>query len=98
MSGRERQDVVTAIRYDQRYQILGLGNQVDINSVTTAEREGSGWGLHAGGDISVFFNRVVGLGGMVRVSRGSVEIDDYGGREQRHVGGVQIGGGLRLKF
>lgn len=93
-----RQDVVTAIRYDQRYQILGLGNQVDINSVTTAEREGSGWGVHAGGDVSVFFNRVVGLGAMVRVSRGAVEIDDYGGREQRHVGGVQIGGGLRLKF
>ena len=93
-----RQDVVTTIRYDQRYQVLGLGNQVNITSVSTAEREGTGWGMHAGGDVSVFFNRVLGVGAMMRISRGSVDVDDYGGREQRHVGGVQIGGGLRLKF
>ncbi|MGE3178753.1 MAG: hypothetical protein AB7O32_14890 [Vicinamibacterales bacterium] len=93
-----RQDVVTAITYDQRYQVFGRGNQVDINGVRTAEREGTGWGWHAGGDVSWFFSRVAGIGALVRVSGGSVAIDDYGGRADRKVGGVQMGGGLRLRF
>jgi hypothetical protein len=93
-----RQDVVTGISYDQRYQVFGLGNVVDIISYTKERAEGTGWGFHGGADVSVFFNRVFGLGAVVRVSRGTVTIDDYGGEEDRKVGGVQFGGGLRLKF
>jgi hypothetical protein len=93
-----RQDVVTGILYDQRYQVFGLGNVVDITSYTKERAEGTGWGFHAGADASVFFNRVFGVGAVVRVSRGTVTIDDYGGEEDRKVGGVQFGGGVRMKF
>jgi hypothetical protein len=95
---RAQQDTITGIKYDQTYQVFGLGNTVDISSYQTQRSEGSGWGAHAGGDISVFFNRVVGLGALVRISRGSVSMDDYGGVHDVKVGGVQFGGGLRLKF
>lgn len=93
-----RQDTVSSIKYDQAYQLFGRGNVVDITSYTTQESEGTGWGLHGGADVSVFFNRVFGVGAIVRVSRGTVEIDDYGDAHDVKVGGVQFGGGLRLKF
>lgn len=93
-----KQDTVTTIRYDQRFGLLNTGNIVDITTYNTEENEATGWGFHAGGDVSVFFNRVFGVGALVRVSRGSVDLPDYGGAESRKVGGVQFGGGLRLKF
>jgi hypothetical protein len=92
------QDVVSLIKYDQVYQVFARGNSVDILSYDTHTSEGSGWGLHVGADVSIFFTRVVGVGGMFRLSGGSVDMDDYGGTESRKVGGVQMGGGLRLKF
>lgn len=95
---RAEQQVVTTIRYDHVYQLFNVGNVVDITTYDSEKRTGSGWGLHAGGDVSVFFNRVVGVGAVLRVSRGSVTIQDYGGDEERRTGGVQFGGGLRLKF
>jgi hypothetical protein len=95
---RAEQETVTGIKYDQVYQIFGRGNVVDITSYTTQKSVGTAWGFHGGGDISAFFNRVFGVGFAVRVSRGTVKLDDYGGEEDRKVGGVQIGGGLRLKF
>ena len=95
---RAEQDIITNIRYDQVYQIFGRGNTVDITSYETEKAVGSGWGVHAGGDVSVFFNRFAGVGMLLRVSGGSVDIDDYGGIDSRKVGGVQFGGGLRLKF
>ena len=95
---RAEQDIISNIRYSQVYQIFGRTNGVDITTYETEKAVGTGWGGHVGGDVSVFFNRVVGVGMMVRVSRASVDIDDYGGEESRKVGGVQFGGGLRLKF
>ncbi len=58
-----------------------------------------GWvDVNVGAAVSVFFNRVFGLGAVVRLSRSSVDMDDYGGVDSRKVGGPQFGGGLRLKF
>jgi hypothetical protein len=95
---RVEQDVISSIDYDHVFQIFGRGNVVDISSYDTRTSIGTGWGFHAGGDASFFFNRVFGVGAMVRVSRATLEIDDYGGPEDRKAGGVQFGGGLRLKF
>lgn len=92
------QDVVSNIEYDQAFQIFGRGNAVDISSYDTRTSIATGWGFHGGADASFFFNRVFGVGAMVRVSRATVEMDDYGGPEDRKAGGVQFGGGLRLKF
>jgi len=95
---RAQQDIVSGIKYDQVYQIFARGNVVDITSYNTQPPTASAWGFHGGGDVSAFFNHVFGVGFAVRVSRGTVKLDDYGGAEGRKVGGVQIGGGLRLKF
>jgi hypothetical protein len=54
---------------------------------------GTGWGVHRGADASVFFNKVFGVGVALRVSRGTVSLDDHGGVAPRNVCGVQFGGG-----
>lgn len=95
---RAEQEVVDNLKYSQVYQVFGRGNAVDITSYTTSKVTGTAWGLHAGGDVGVFFNRVFGLGASVRVSRGTAQITDYGGPHDIKVGGVQVNGGLRLKF
>ena len=95
---RAEQEVVTNIRYDQVYQLLGRGNVVDITTYSSAKEVGTGWGFHGGGDLSVFFTRVFGLGGSVRLSRGTVSIQDYGGTHDISTGGVQINAGVRFRF
>lgn len=64
------------------------------------EVEGNGWGFHAGVDVRYFFTNTVGVGGIFRWSRGEVEIPGMFGDivPDMKVGGVQFGGGLRLKF
>ena len=95
---RAEQDVVSSINYDHVFQLFGLGNEVDITTYDTEKSVGTAWGVHAGADVSVFFNRVVGVGAVLRFSRGTADIEDYGGTNAVKVGGVQIGAGLRMKF
>lgn len=95
---RVRQDTFDDIRYAQVAPPLG-GNSVTIIGAPFSEAEATGWGFHAGADVSYFFTRVVGVGGIVRFSRGSVDLIDLGGDAvEVKTGGVQAGGGLRLKF
>ena len=95
---RVTQDTVDDIRYAQVFQVFGTGNSVDITTYEYSESEGSGWGFHGGADVGVFFNRHVGVGGFARFSRGSVELADFSGIYEVAAGGLQTGGGLRLKF
>ncbi len=95
---RAEQEVVNRIDYSQVFQVLGRGNIVDITTLATDKSTGTAWGYHAGGDLSVFFNRIVGIGTSVRVSRATTEIEDYGGPHDITLGGVQANIGLRLKF
>jgi hypothetical protein len=93
---RAEQEVITNIRYIQT--TLGRANLINITSYDSEKSVGTGWGAHVGADVSVFFTRVVGVGGGVRISRGTVQFEDYGGFDDRKVGGAQASGGLRLKF
>ncbi len=80
---------------------------VSITGVETSEATASAWGYHAGADIGGFFSRHVGVGGLVRYSRATAtlpnalqtKIDGAGGTtSETTLGGVSIGGGLRLRF
>lgn len=86
------------IQYDQAFLIFLPENAVEITNSEASEVDGSAWGFHVGGDVSVFFSRVVGVGGFVRFSRGTVELEDFSGPHEVKAGGVQAGGGLRLRF
>jgi hypothetical protein len=50
-----------------------------------------------GGDVTYFVSRVVAVGGLVRLTRGTVELPNTlgPGRAALTAGGTQISGGLR---
>lgn len=102
---RVTQDAVTDITYNQVFVILGAVNNITINGFDSREIEGNGWGFHGGGDVSVFFNRIIGVGGFAKFSRGNVDLENTMALSSRDddpievkAGGFQVGGGLRLKF
>jgi hypothetical protein len=96
-------DAVSDIRYRQNYAILGTTNIVNIEEYDVEEVEATGWGFHAGGDVSFMFTRVFGIGGFARFSRGTVTIEDdevltVDEPLDVKVGGLQAGVGIRLRF
>ena len=102
---RVEQDAVTQIRYDQAFLFLQPVNAVEITEFDSVRVEGTGWGFHGGADASVFFNRIIGVGGFAKFSRGSVDLENTLASASTDddvvsvkAGGFQVGGGLRLKF
>jgi hypothetical protein len=97
---RVEQDSVEDISFSQTAFPFSRINIVTITGFQGTQLEGSGWGYHAGADLGVFFSRVVGVGGMFRFSRASVEVFDplASANHDLDAGGVQFGGGLRLRF
>ncbi len=99
---RMRQDVVDDIGFDQSFSLAGV-NIVDITTFDTTQidfADATGWGFNVGADVSWFFTRVVGVGGFGRYNRGTITtFDPLTGDDVKYtVGGVQAGGGLRLRF
>jgi hypothetical protein len=102
---RVKQDAVHTIEYFQVWTLLPTTNTVTVTSFDGEEVEEEGWGFHAGGDVSVFFNRIIGIGGFARFSRANIDLPNSiaissvdSDTVEIKAGGFQIGGGLRLKF
>jgi hypothetical protein len=100
---RIRQEAVSNIIYTHEFLLLVPVHEVEIRRYETATIEyedGGAWGFHVGGDVSIFFTRVVGLGWFVKYSRGTVEVfEPLSEVEVKfRTGGFQTGGGLRLRF
>ena len=56
-------------------------------------------GYHVGVDAAFFLSRHIGLGGLVRFSRASVDFaSEDGGLVPMDLGGVHLSGGLRVRF
>jgi hypothetical protein len=93
-------DMVQDIGYSQVASASSSTNVVTITGYNVAKGKGSGWGFHAGADVSYFFSRVAGVGAFGRVSRGTLTIDEPLSETavDVRVGGLQIGAGLRLRF
>ncbi len=96
---RVKQDTIDDIRYLQTAQLFTRGNSVTITGAPFSTSEATAWGYHVGADFSVFFSRVVGIGGFARYSGAEVEQVDLGDTIVKNkAGGFQAGGGLRLRF
>ena len=97
---RYKAEMVSDIEFTQSYSLSTPANIVEISDYSHDEVEGDGLGGHFGADVSYFFSRVVGIGGLVRFSRGTVTIDEpvTGNNQDVRVGGFQFSGGLRLRF
>ena len=64
-------------------------------STTVANETGTAKGVHVGGDLARAFSDRFGVGVFVRYVAASVDLPSAAGVK---VGGVQAGGGLRIRF
>jgi hypothetical protein len=82
--------IVTSFEFDEQYPF----DEAQFERGITEEEDVEVWGVHAGGDVSFFFNDVIGLGGFAQFSRGSADLS-LGSVD---VGGFQAGGGIRIRI
>ena len=72
---------------------------VTIDSVEVVELRDSGWGFNIGADMTYALTPTIGVGALMRYSRGTVEFN-LSDTETADVtaGGFQLGGGVRFRF
>jgi hypothetical protein len=102
---RVLQGAVTEITYNQFYFVRQPTNVVELTGFKFGRVDGTGWGFNAGADASMFFTRMLGVGGYAKFSRGRVDVENTLATflEQDEVttttaGGFRVGGGIRFKF
>jgi hypothetical protein len=90
------QDIVNGLRYDDSYPYdVVTFTAGDSETVTTD----AGVGFNVGADVSYFFTRRIGVGGIAQYATATVEMPSGGtGTVDVKAGGFQVGGGLRLRF
>jgi len=89
------QEIVTKVLYDEEYPF----DVATFRSATTRRSKASVTGFNAGADLRWMLSRNVGLGGMLRYIRGSVDLETDDDRQiSVRAGGLQVGGGLRIGF
>ena len=89
------QDLVANVTYEQSYPF----DEASFMGARADEQSKSAIGAHAGADVAYYFSERIGVGGMFRFSRGSVEFDTADGDTlENDVGGAHVAGGLRIRF
>ena len=94
-------EMISDISYDQTFSQTTPQNAVTVTGFTSERAKGGGFGGYAGVDYIYFLNRVFGVGGGLRLSRGTVSIEPEplsGINQQIRVGGANVYVGLRLRF
>lgn len=88
------QDLVTDVSFTQTYPF----NSATFSGATTAQQSGSAIGFNAGIDAAFYFSTHVGVGVMARFSQAAIDLPRAGGLVSVDAGGLQTGGGLRIRF
>ena len=93
---RVRQGLVTAVTVTDVYPY----DTASFASATSADATKSRVGYNAGFDLAVDISRTVGVGVLARYSRAMLTFDapDGGTAVESRAGGLQVGGGLRVRF
>jgi hypothetical protein len=92
---RVNQDVVSNVETNETFPY----DEAQFAGATASREHASHIGFNAGTDVSLFFTRRLGVGGLVRYSQGTVQLPTPGGSAASlKVGGLQAGAGVRVKF
>jgi hypothetical protein len=90
-----KQELVTSVSKIDGYPF----NTPTFQAYSKRAESVSSVGFNAGADVAVYFSSHVGVGGMVRYSVGTADFSTIDGDTlTTDVGGLHVGGGLRLKF
>lgn len=88
-------ELAAAVRFDQTYPF----NAATWAGIERVEESADAIGFHAGLDLARYFNDTVGLGGVLRYSSASLDLDaPDGGSIEVGGGGLQIVVDLRFRF
>ena len=88
-------DLATAVRFDQTYPF----DTANYAGVEHRKASGSAIGYHLGIDVAYYFSKSTGLGGVVRFSDASIDLDaPSGGTVAIGGGGLQTAVDLRFRF
>lgn len=89
------QDVITTIQYAESYPFESAafsGVQISADKVNK-------WGVSAGADLAYYFTRNAGIGLGIKYNGGEAELVSLGSESlTSKIGGVEFGGGIRLRF
>jgi hypothetical protein len=89
------QELVSGVTYDETYPF----DVATFRSAPSSRAKASAAGFNAGADLRWMFSRWIGLGGLVRYSRATVDLTTSDNRTLAvRAGGVQGGVGIRLVF
>lgn len=88
------QDIVNDIDYSESYPF----DTATFTRAITASQSESAVGINVGGDVAYFFTPNVGVGGTAQYSGATVEMTVPSGTADVKAGGLQVGGGIRLRF
>jgi hypothetical protein len=88
------QTIVSDLDYTESYPF----DTASFNRAISNDQSESKVGFNVGGDVAYYFSNLVGVGGVVQYSGATVEMTVPSGSTDVKAGGLQIGGGLRLRF
>ena len=93
-------DVAQALVADVLFTDTYPYDTATFSSALTVRQSASAVGFNAGVDLATYLTPTVGVGALVRFSRGMVDLTqpDGGGSLAVTAGGLHVGGGLRLRF
>ena len=89
-----KQDIVNDFEYSESYPF----DTATFSRAITASQSESAVGVNVGGDVAYFLTPNVGVGGSVQYSGATVQMTVPSGTTDVKAGGLQAGGGLRLRF
>ena len=89
-----RQSIVTDVNYTEEFPY----DSAAYVGVDSQRVSGTATGFNAGADFRWMFTRNIGVGGLVRYTRASVDLTRDGRTVTVDAGGTQVGAGLRLAF
>ena len=89
-----KQDIVNDFEYSESYPF----DTATFTRAIAASQSESAVGVNVGGDVAYFFTPNVGVGGSAQYSGATVEMTVPSGTADVKAGGLQVGGGLRLRF
>ncbi|HVQ14271.1 MAG TPA: outer membrane beta-barrel protein [Vicinamibacterales bacterium] len=89
-----KQDIVSDFEFSESYPY----DTATFTRAIAASQSESAVGVNIGGDVAYFFTPNVGVGGTAQYSGATVEMTVPSGTADVKAGGLQVGGGLRLRF
>lgn len=69
-------EMVKDVSYTQAFSSLAPQNAITITGFESGHVRANAIGFHVGADVTYFFTQVIGVGAGVRVSRGTVTVDE----------------------